>query len=316
MPAPAAKPAPPAKPAPRRRSGLADEPIESGEIVPIAERRSLIIRSQPNLERIPDPASPPARPAAPAKSRAPYLLLVGAVVAAAAGFVVPTFEKSKPSTEVLSAATTMIAATIDGEASAARSRADAIATNPMLRNGVDTDAQTLADMARDKDLVVPVAGKEVVEVFRIVDGKRESMLRIPQEGRALEPGPVGKVRLAVRVDQGPAMVASAKIEKANVDGEVVIAVPLDLEPIRQRLVDSVHEAVLVGLAVPVVIVKSSGEPGTVVTMPIKTTNIDGQVSLAAIVRAESGTKLALVRYAAFGLGGVLLSLFLFLVLRR
>ena len=316
VPAPAPKPAPAAKPAPRRRSGLADEPIESGEIVPLAERRSLVIRSQPQLERIDDPSPPAARPVAPAKSRLPYLVLAGAVLAAAAGFVVPTFESAKPSTEVLAAATTMIAATIDGEARAAMSRADAIATTPMLRAGIETDAQTLADMARDQDLVFPVKGKEVVEVFRIVDGKRQSMLRVPADGRALEPGPAGKVRLDVRVDQGPAMVAAAKIAKANVDGEVAIGVPLDLEPIRQRLADSVHEAVLVGLAVPVVIVKSSGEPGTVVTMPVKTTNIDGQVSLAAIVRAESGTKLAIVRYAAFGLGGLLLSLFLFLVLRR
>lgn len=315
-------PAPAKKPMPRRRSGLADEPIESGEIVPLAERRSLVVRSQPKLDVVPDPrAAQPAAPApapAPAKKVAHYFLLVAAAIAVAAGIVVPMLKPAKkPGTEVLQAATTMIAATIDGEARAAMARAEAVATTPMLVAGIETDAQTLRDMARDKDLVFPIEGKEVIEVFRTVDGKRQSMLRVPEDGRALDPGPAGKTRLAVGVDHAPAMVAAAKIAKTSVGGEVAIAVPLDLEPIRQRLAASVNEAVLVGLSVPVVIVKSSGKAGTVVTMPVNTTAIDGQIKLAAIVQADdSGSQLALVRYAAFGLAGLLLSLFLFVVLRR
>ena len=136
----------------------------------------------------------------------------------------------------LQAAAEMIGTTLDGEARAAQVRVEAIASSSMLRTAIDTDAQTLADMARDKDIVFPVEHGEVLEVVQIRNNTRTTMLRIPATAAKLDPSTSG----ATRVESHGATVvavANAPITKpgSGMSGEVVISVPLDLEPIKKRV---------------------------------------------------------------------------------
>lgn len=315
--------APMPAPLPRRRSGLADEPIESGEIV---ERRSLVIRSQPHVDVLPDPRvadgtiPPPVAtlPVAPVRRRG-YWWLVAAMLAVGAGLGVSMLPAParKADTGQLAAAAALVGTTVDGEARAAQVRVEAIATSSMLRAGIVTDARTLADMARDKDLVFPVKDGERLEVFQLVDGKRTSMLVVPPGAAPIEPPPTGQRRLEARVDAPPLIVVSAAVASPDrsIGGEVTLSVPLDLSAVRERLSEEVDEAVITGLAVPVILVASKGRVGEVVTLPI-TTGLDTKLAMTAIVRPPAaGPERRIAQVGSFGLAG-LFALFFVVSLRR
>ena len=312
--------------APRRRSNAADEPIESGEID--GSRRSLIIRTQSQpaiqlpLEMPVGTIVPPFHsgpiPQAPAKSPMFAVCLGLALVASAVAIVVPLFVKpavtSAPNLEPIAA---LIGSTLDNEARAAQVRIDAVATSPMLRAAIETDAQTLADMARDKDLLFPVKGSETLEVFQITD-KRVSMLRVPANAPALESVVPGKALLASRLD-GIAIVVAAKVtSQSDITGEVVLSVPVDLAAIKERLATVVDEGIVMGLTIPVVVVKSTGVKGNVVSIPIATKVSDAKLSLSAIVQPPkaAGTSVVAIRAGGFGLAGLFFLLSLVALRRR
>lgn len=355
----------PLRPTPRRRSGLAEEPIESGEIT---ERRSLVIRTQPRVDVVVDPRTARAPsvevdaqgtnpmpmgtptdlpmhlptplptplpmyvapfpmqtsmttlPAAPTKWRG-WIWLLAAVFVAGAG--VATYA-AKPTVSAinidsLKATAALIGTTIDGEVRGVQVRAEAVATSSMLRAGIVTDAQTLADMARDKDMVFPVKDGETLEVFQIADGKRASLLRVPANGTELEPPPAGKSQLEARIGDVLAVIASAKVAspEPSISGEVALSAPIDLAPIRARLIDQVEEAVITGLAIPIVLVKSKGVTGNVVTLPVASSVADAKLSFSAIVRPpEASSLLPQIRLGVFGLAGLFGLLFLVSLLRR
>ena len=311
-------------PLPRRRSNAVDEPIESGEID--GSRRSLIIRSQsqPSMPTMPiGTIAPPvqaARPQAPTRSRLFVLWLVLALVAGAAGLVVPMFVKpaTAPNAANLEPIASLIGSTIDGEARAAQVRIDAVATSSMLRAAIVTNAETLADMARDKDLVFPVKDGERLEVFQIDGGKRVSMLRVPANAAPIETLSPGDALLEARLD-GLAVVVSAKVTapSSDITGEVALQVPIDLGAVKDRLAAVVDEGIVMGLAIPLVVVKSTGVRGNVVSVPIATKISDAKLSLSAIVRpAKAASSLGAVRLGAFGLAGLFAVLFLVALLRR
>jgi len=330
-----------APPAPRRRSGLAEEPIESGEI---SDRRSLIIRSSPVVPIVADPRlarpssvevalEPPpmpvpvqtqpvphALPSAPRKRYGWLFLVAGAIVAGAGA---ATLAVKPPvttlNTETLKNTAALIGTTIDGEVRAVQVRAEAVATSSMLRAGIATDAQTLADMKRDKDVVFPVKDGETLEVLQIVDGKRTTLLRVPADASAVEAPPAGKNRLEARIGDVLAVTTSVNVPspEPTITGEVSLTAPIDLAPIRQRLGDQVQEAVITGLAIPVVLVKSTGVKGNVVSFPIATSLGDAPLTFSAIVRPHVSTsQLPQIRLFAFGFAGLFALLFLVSLLRR
>lgn len=326
------------KPMPRRRSGLAEEPIESGEIVPLAERRSLIVRSEPGLQRLDEPqihvAHPavrvveqpthapiaPAMPQAPTKRR-PWLWLVPAVLPAIAGIVLTAAAgTSTVNTNDLAAAAALVGTTLDGEARGAQVRVEAIATSSMLRAGIVTDAKTLANMVRDKDIVLPVKPGEDLEVFQLVNNKRTLLLKVPVDGAPFDPPPAGKSRFEARIGDKLAVITTATIPspEPKIGGEVALAMPIDLTAIQKRLADRVDEAVITGLTIPVVLIKSNGRAGAVVTLPITTTVGDSKLALTAIIRPQTATGASVknLQIGAFGLAGLFVVIFFVVLLRR
>jgi hypothetical protein len=98
-------------------------------------------------------------------------------------------------------------------------------------------------------------------------------------------------------------------------GEVVLAAPVEVARIKVELAKVADEAVLMGLALPVVLIKGTGQRPTV-TVPIDTKAASG-VSLVAVLRPDGANQPArTARYAALGLAGVFLAIFLVTILRR
>lgn len=325
---------------PRRRSAVADEPIESGEIT--GERRSLIVRSSSRVDVVADPrlargsasgatvevsldpmpqvARSVALPAAPPARRGWLWLVVAVLFAGAAGATFAIKLRSAPvDTDAFAATAALAGTTIDGEIRAVQVRAEAVATSSMLRAGIVTDAGTLADMARDKDIVFPVEAGETLEVFQIADGKRTSLLRVPAGAAPVTSPPVGTSVLEGRVGDALFVASTAKVTSAEpaIGGEVALSAPIDLAAIRQRLTGRVEEALIAGFAVPIVLVKSTGTTGQIVTVPIASSLSNAKLSLSVIVRPHpASTALPSIRIALFSLAGLCVLLFLVSLLRR
>ncbi len=322
----------PIRPPPKRRSNALEEPIESGEID--VSRRSLIIRSQsqPMPVQMPVPEQlpvgtfvPPIQsapiPQAPPAKRSTFIVwLVLALIATAASIVVPLMLKPAvtPNAPNLEPIAALIGTAIDGEARAAQIRIDAFASSSMLRAAIATDPQTLADMARDKDLTFPVKDGETLEVFQINGDKRNSMLRVPASAQTIDSVAPGKTLVESRLD-GIVIVVGAKVTAPHSDiaGEVALSAALDLTAVKERLAAVVDEGIVMGLSMPVIVVKSTGVKGNVVSIPIPTKVTDAKLSLSAIVRPpQPASSLTAVRIGGFGLAGLFFLLFLVALLRR
>jgi hypothetical protein len=293
-------------PAPRKRARTpnpaADEIIHTGEIGEAP--RSLIVRSSPNIPVEPkiqireEPTEPvtPVRPPAPAgaKSRLPLIIGAAALVLGGAGVAVmlskggggtkaaapsPTQPTTAPAAASnLSSLADFIGTTLDADAHAAMVRAEAIASSSMLRAGIETDAKTLADMAKDNDVTFPIKRGEVVDVIQVKDAGRSPLLHWPADAPQIPAPPAGKMQLA-QVNGVLAVIATATIAKrqgSSVSGEIVIAVPIDLEVIRKKVT---IPSSIVGLASPVVIV--GGGKGAKQTAKIDT-EMKAPISLEAM----------------------------------
>jgi hypothetical protein len=295
---PTPQPAPPPKPKRRRAANPeVDEPIHTGEIAP---RSSIVrSQSSPSMEipkieiadekteltappiMVPPPvAEPPRRHVravtAGVRKRSIVPIVVGLGLAVA-GIVIAVVvvTKSKPAASTttpaaqddqqqhklaLQAAAQFIGVTLDGDAKAALVRAEAMATSSMLRAGILTDAQTLLDMAKDKDVVFKLGPGDVVEVIQVHSGTRTPLLRLPAGATALSPPPVGKTSIMLR-DGVPLVIANAEIaDQQGTSGEVVLATPVDIDAMKKRVADHAVEATVVGLGEPIVLAKT-GKPG-------------------------------------------------------
>jgi len=291
-PAPAPAPAPQPRKRARTPNPVADEVIHTGEI---GESRSMIIRSSPSIPVEPkiqireEPTEPvaPVRPAlpptAPAKSRLPLIIGAAALVLGGAGVAIMASKggggtktaatgSGQPTTAPaaasnISSLADFIGTTLDADAHAAMVRAEAIASSSMLRAGIETDAKTLADMAKDNDVTFPIKPGEVVDVIQVKDNGRTPLLHWPADGPQIPAPPAGKMQLA-QINGKLMVLATAVIAKrqgSSVSGEIVIAVPIDLEVIRKKVT---IPSSIVGLASPVVIV--GGEKGQKQTAKIDT----------------------------------------------
>ena len=308
--------APPRKP--RATNPAVDDVIQSGEIVP----RSHIIRSSPSIPiyDLANQTQPPVR-------RAQFVWLAMAVISALAAIGLVFAEKppEAASTEndklKLQAAAQFIGTTLDADAHATSLRVAAIGTSSMLRAGIETDAQTLSDMARDHDITLAVTGSEVIEVLQQRDAPPAVvMLRIPSTAPAIAELAPGKTRFEASAG-GLRVVASAPItdQKSVVRGAVVLAVPVDLAPVKQRISEHTMVASLVGLGPPIVLVGVVDAPaGTPITVPIETES-HAKLSLEAVVPTTFTPRdptLRIVRFACLALSALLLIIFVATSLRR
>lgn len=209
-----------------------------------------------------------------------------------------------------------LAAAIDSATSAAKTRAKELATTPLLRAGIETDAATIQDLAKNEALFMPVNG-ETIEIFQLRDGGPASILRTPASAAALQPA----TEEGVRVDtdgHAVTIVASALIQKQDTKpgGVLIVARPCDVAAIAQALGEHVEGAQLVGLAKPVVLVPSKGS-GSEVKLSL---GKGSPLALSAVIAGPGGggpnPDAIAARYAAWGTGAALLLLFLVLATRR
>jgi len=324
-------PAPAAPRVPRRRTPnpVVDEVIHTGEI----EARSHIIRSSdsmPNLQaatkvEIPPEPEPPTEPVTPLRApargaRRRSALLVAAVAAAVVGGLLwfvdrgatPTAGVSEAQRLELNAVVQLVGATLDADVRAAVVRAEAMATSSMLRAAIETDAQTLADMARSNDVAFSVKPGELLEVLQIRDGVRTSLLRLPANGSTLRAPEHGNARIDGDAS-GIRVTVSAKIpsQQPDISGELLLAVPVDLAPIEKRITGHALHAELIGLAAPVQVVKGDGS-GTKIAIPVETeahVPLGLDITVASAVpsgQTASSRARRLACYACLGLAVALL----------
>lgn len=287
-----------------QRRNPADDAIESGEIV---ERRSLVVRSQTASSAWHDESTEVTAPPVPQRRRRVLWLATAIACGVVAGVLLRLATPGAANTAALETRAEMIGTTLEGEARAAMVRAEAIAASPVLRAGIATDASTLADMAREHDLVFPLQRGEVIEVFQVTGGNRALLLRLPAGARALVPPAAGHTRIAAR-DHGVVVVAKAAVaqDHAGIAGEIVLSTPVDLAPVARRISEHASGAVLEGLGEEIVLVEGGATPN--VTLPITTTSpVEGTLSLAASVPLPTANRT--YAWACMGVALLLLSIF-------
>jgi len=273
--------------------------------------------------------------------RSGVLWLVGALIAVMLAIGVTVAEQLMSSsaanagTTALSAIAERIASAFDAAASSAHIRADGIATTPVLRAAIETDAATLVDLANTEMIFTGNKG-EAIEIFQFRNGKPTSLLRIPKTAAALPPlkGRDTKLRIEGR---DTTMIASAPITgyEAKLGGGLVLAMPVDLTAIRHSLEEHTEGATLTGLGTDLVLAgagatapatttaattTTTGRAGVPVRLPVPSRgewNAGAAMLVATPKQSPPGLPWARpVRYAATGLVGLLLLGFIVSVVRR
>jgi hypothetical protein len=213
------------------------------------------------------------------------LWLIGAVLwgIAAVAFAM----RAKPDRSGVGALETraeMLATTLDAEARATLVRADAIATSPVLRAAIETDASTLADMARDKDVAFTLRAGESLEVYQWRGGQRALLLRLPHTARPLVVPAAGQARLDAAGDRVVATATSPIANgRAKIAGEIVLSAPVDLTTVTNRLAEYAQSAVLVGLGQPVALVPGNAKANLTIPIAAKTPAAGALALQASIV---------------------------------
>ncbi|HEU4732770.1 MAG TPA: serine/threonine-protein kinase [Kofleriaceae bacterium] len=267
-----------------------------------------------------------AAPAPQPAHRSSALWLVGAALAGmvAVGMTIAdqmvVGSEDRAAASALAADAERVASMFDATARSAHVRADGIATTPMLRAAIETDAATLSDLAHSE--MVFIAGKgEALEVYQFVGDKPSSLLRIPKSARAL---PALKGRdTQLRADaSGATLVASAPISgyRGGMGGVVVISMPIDLTSIRRSLEDHAASASLTGLGAELPLVAPSGAPGgTTVKLVVPSSGewTAGSATLVAAPKKSHGLSwVGPARAASGGLSVLLLIGFVVGLARR
>lgn len=308
-----------------------DRGIESGEIV---DRRSLVIRSStPIPALLPDEHTERTRQAAatapPPRTRSWIGWLVATIVPAGVAVVLRFAETSSPPQAVdatipIQPTAELIGTTFDAQARAALMRAEAVATSPMVRNGIETDAATLADMAKEQPAQFPVEHGETIEVFQVRDGAHTPLLRVPADAAAVAGPPAGQVKIERR-DQGVVMIATAAVApNGGLGGEIVMSIPIELGPIQQRIDPRSHAVSLNGLDAPIALVTSPTQfKGVSVSLPVRTTvdlHAPGPLSVSAVVAvppvAKGNSAIRAARIASISLAGVMALVLVVTLVRR
>jgi len=203
-----------------------------------------------------------------------------------------------------------IASVFDGAARAAQLRATGIATTPMLRAAIETDAATLTDLATS-EMVFTAGPGESLEVFRVSHGRSVSLLRIPKSAAALPP-PSGRDTRFRSDGLGVTLATSAPISgyREGLAGGIVIAVPVDLAAVRRALDEHTAGASLLGLGSELALVDHrAGGVGSPVelTIPSMGAWTAGAAKLIATPKRAPGLSWAgPARYMAGGLAALLL----------
>ena len=274
------------------------------------------------------PRREPAR-----RSRRPWLWLAAAVCAAAAGLVIPALRghasapaAARPAAENAAASAALqgdaakLADAIENQAHATHLRAESLASSPVLRAAIETDAPTIRDAATNEHLFTPAPG-ETLEIFQLVDGRLHAVVHLPDGARPV--APLDGKGTRVEADGSSLVVVAGTVvtkQDGQPGGAIALASKLDLGDIRRSVADHALAATLTGLAQPVALADRP-DPGTSVHVPVpvgkdvqpSALGLDATVATPKpqpAVKARSGAGYGMVSYAFWGIGGVLLVLFL------
>jgi len=217
-----------------------------------------------------------------------------------------------------------IATAIDASARAAHLQADGLATSPMVRAAITTDAATVIDLFQTEVKFAPKTG-EILELFQLRDKQAPvSLIRLPHTAAALV-APKGRAtRLENTGKGGLDVIAGAPVaaveDQAGMSGEIALSVPVELGGARQRLAELVGEATLVGAGKPVVLVEGGEAAGDAVRVDVAPNTEWGIASLSLEIKAGRSHSRAgwidPVRYGSLAFGVVLMGMFLLGLRRR
>ncbi|HET7506019.1 MAG TPA: hypothetical protein VFK02_33595, partial [Kofleriaceae bacterium] len=254
------------------------------------------------------------------------LWLAGAILAAAAAAGATIADRmtvgssDRVSATALAGDAERISSVFDAAARSAHIRADGIATTPMLRAAIETDAATLSDLAHSE--MVFIAGKgEALEVYQFIGDKPNSLLRIPKSARSL-PALKGRDTRLQTDASGATLVASAPISgyRAGMGGVVVISMPVDLTSVRRALEDHAAQASLTGLGGELPLVAASeaaGGEAVKLAVPSSGEWTAGSATLVATPRKSAGLGwVGAARGTSGGLSVLLLVGFVVSLVRR
>lgn len=210
-----------------------------------------------------------------------------------------------------------IATILATEARGVHGRVDGLASAPMLRAAVETDAATVADMVADGQLV-RAHGGEIIELVQ-TGAAHKRLLRLPTIAGELPPSIIAPgapaTRLSVVGTQLVLTATSPVVTQAGiVGGTLALATPIDVS-LLERLVGRDAESVsLVGLDHPLVLARGSATAPTATPLVIPLV-LDhdlglGTLELTATVRpAAKGHALRSAQLASVALGSVLLAIY-------
>ena len=265
-------------------------------------------------------------PAPATVRRSPMVWLAGAVLAAVIGVGVTILDRTMSSAgdravaAALTADVEKISAAFDGASRSAHLRADGIATTPMLRAAIETDAATLSDLA-NTEMVFTADRGEALEVFQFRGERAASLLRIPKTALSVQPLKGRSTRFQSDA-RGVTLAASAPISgyRAGVTGGLVISAPIDLTAIRRALAEHAVRATLTGLGIDVPLVTSSdGAGGSPLKLSVPSSGdwSAGGAAVIAVAKPAAGLIWAgEARLMSWGLAALLLAGFAVQLVRR
>jgi tRNA A-37 threonylcarbamoyl transferase component Bud32 len=197
-----------------------------------------------------------------------------------------------------------IAAMLSSEIRAAHARLDGLASAPILRAAIETDAATLADMVADGQLMKPRPG----EAIELVQANRHRLLRLPAAPDAPSLITGAPTRLAAEGSRLMLTVAApVTTQRGELGGTLASAAPIDLSLIARQVAGDAGSAQLVGLehAIPL---GGTGD-GAELTAPIKLDELATPLALSARVPLVQRHTLGPVRAASFAIAALLLAIY-------
>jgi serine/threonine protein kinase len=270
------------------------------------------------------PGAEPFAPLVVPQTRRPSpLWLVGAVLAGlfavSISFVGRLIDRAADDTAAatLDADAERLAAALDAGARAARLRADGIATAPLVRTAIETDAATMRDLSRSES-TFSVAEGETLEILQTRNGKTTTLLRRPESGPATQPLAGTTTRVEASGKQ-VFVVAGAPIDgPSRITGSLAITSRIDLTAATRQLAEHAVEASLRGTNVDVPLIDPRDAPrGPARTIPLPTTGelAAAALTLVAVPLATPSTWIASARLAGIAAAALLLALYLIALLR-
>jgi hypothetical protein len=273
-------------------------------------------RSVPSEPELPAVATVVELPPAP-RAGWPFGLVVLASLAAAAGGAASMIEQRRvtalraTAVHALENDAVALASLIESNAQTLHQRAAAIASSPVLRSAIATDAATLEDLATSEHLIAAERG-ETIAVFQLAPEGATEVLRLPRTAPALGQGlssSGGELVLAVAE---PVRRASQEIA-----GRIAVSAPIDTHLFRARLAGDALAATLIGLAQPLALVRGGAGDEVVVPVTVAPSLAAAPLALHARVHPpKRGALLVTARDAAFAMAGALILGFLVLGVRR